>query len=96
MPDMKVFSGVTPEIFECVKAKSEKEHGTKYVPRDADKGTATTSTTMYKSKLGFEFNPGSGDLTYTLVDKSLIVPIKEVWKGIEKTISSCRAGGPRQ
>jgi hypothetical protein len=90
MSDMKVFQGVTPAIFECVKAKSEQQHGTKYVPRDADKGTATTKTTMYNVELAFEFNPTSGDLTYTLVKKSFIVPIGEVWKGIEKTLNSCR------
>ena len=90
MPDMKVFHGVTPAIFECVKAKSEQEHGTKYVPRDADKGTATTKTTTYNVELAFEFNPSSEDLTYTLIKKSFIVPIAEVWRGIEKTIKSCR------
>lgn len=90
MSDMTVFHGVTPAIFECMKATSEKQHGTKYVPRDGNKGTATTSTSMYKVELGFEFNPSSGDLTYTLIDKSWIVPISEVWKGIGDTINSCR------
>ena len=45
---------------------------------------------MYEVELGFEFNPGSGDLTYTLIHKSWIVPISEVWKGIGDTIDSCR------
>lgn len=90
MSDMTVFHGVTPAIFECMKATSEKQHETKYVPRDGNKGTATTSTSMYKVELGFEFNPSSGDLTYTLIDKSWIVPISEVWKGIGDTINSCR------
>jgi hypothetical protein len=90
MSDMKVFHGVTPAIFACLKTTSEQQHGTKYVPPDGNKGTATTSTSMYKVELGFDFSPDSGDLTYTLIYKSWIVPIAEVWKGIGDTIDSCR------
>ena len=70
MIDMKVFHGVTPSIFNCLKTTSERDHGTKYDPPDGNKGTSTTSTNMYEVVLGFDFNPGNGDLTYTVVKKS--------------------------
>jgi hypothetical protein len=90
MTDIKIFHGVTPAVFACVKTTSEQQHGTKYVPADGNKGTATTSTSMYEVVLGFDYNPATGDLTYTLIKKSWIVPIDSVWSGIGDTINSCR------
>lgn len=90
MSDMKAFNGVTPAIFSCLKATSGQQHGTKYAPPDGNQGTATTETSMYSVVLGFNFDPSSGVLTYTLIKKSWIVPINEVWNGIADTINSCR------
>lgn len=92
MSDMKVFHGVTPAIFDCVKATSAQQHGTKYIPPNGNQGTSNTTTATYFVNLGFNFDPNSGDLTYTLIDKSWIVPISAVWSGIGDTINSCRKG----
>lgn len=91
MTDIKIFHGVTPQIFSCLKAKSVAEHGTKYSPPDGNKGESITSGSMWEVKLGFDFVPSSGDLTYTLISKSWIVPLDQVWDGIGSTINSCRA-----
>jgi hypothetical protein len=90
MSDMKVFNGVTPAIFACLKTTSGEQHGTKYAPPDGNQGTATTETSMYSVVLGFNFDPSASTLTYTLIKKSWIVPIGEVWNGITDTINSCR------
>jgi hypothetical protein len=82
---------VAPAIFSCVKTETQQQHGTNYVPKDANKGTATSSTPMYSVVLDFDFNPASGDLTYTLIGKSWIVPISEVWSGIGDTTNTCRS-----
>jgi hypothetical protein len=94
MTDMKVFHGVTPAIFACLKATSERSPGTKYVPPDANKGTATISIQGHFPsgisifELGFEFDPSTGDLGYTLIRKSGTLPIS--WAIIQDTIDSCR------
>lgn len=90
MADQQVFNGVTQAIFDCMKVKSQQEHGTVYDPPNANAGTATTSTSTYKVELGFSFDPASGALTYTLKYKTWIVPISSVWSGIGDTIDSCR------
>jgi len=46
---------------------------------------------MYSVVLGFDFNPATGDLTYTQISKSWIVPISEVWSGVGEMISSRRS-----
>ena len=93
MADIKVFYDVTSEIFACVKTKSKDEHGTVYDPPNGNSGTATTTTSLYFVELGFNFDPQSGDLTYTLIKKSWLVPISEVWNGIAKTIDTCLSIG---
>ncbi len=46
MASSKTFNGVTPEIWECVKANSLKEHNTIYNSTGPTIGTATTEVTM--------------------------------------------------
>ncbi|HJV70261.1 hypothetical protein [Ideonella sp.] len=90
MSDSKTFSGVTPAIFSCVKTTSAEQHGTTYDPPNANQGISTTKGTGWIVKLKFEFDPADGDLKYTVVEKSWIVPISAVWNGIGDTINGCR------
>ncbi len=90
MSDSKTFTGITQAIFECVKSKSHQAHGTNYVPPNANKGTATTKGEGWEVQLGFELDTSSGDLSYTLLHKTWIVPEKSVWSGISSTIDECR------
>lgn len=90
MSDSKTYNGVTPAIFTCLKAKSKQEHGTIYDPADGNSGTAATSGFGWSVKLQFNFNPDSSQLQYTVLEKSWIVPVNEIWNGISDTINSCR------
>lgn len=90
MSDSKTYPHVTQDIFNCVKQKSAKEHGTVYDPADADKGTATTNTVVGKVVLGFDLDADTGDITYTIIDKPVLAPEHEIWNGIEQAINSCR------
>ena len=92
MSDKKTYKNITAAIFECVKTTSEREHHTKYVPKDGNSGTATTHTAVGKVVMGFDFDPSSGDLTYTIKDKPGIAPKSSIWDGIKYTIDGCRSG----
>jgi hypothetical protein len=90
MTSSKSWSGVTPQVFACVKDQSAREHGTKYQPADANTGTATTHVTAVGTiVLGFELN-GNGGLTYTIRDKPTLVPESTIWSGIDSTIKGCQ------
>lgn len=89
MADQKTYNNVTAQIFECVKANSEKEHGTKYVPPDANQGTATTQSIVGEVVLSFDFNPQASTLTYVIKKKPFIVSASQIWDGIQTTITAC-------
>ncbi len=89
MASSKSWNGITESIFSCVKTTSEKDHGTKYAPPNADTGTATTDTAVGTVVLGFQLSGGT--LTYTIQKKPFIVPESTIWDGINDTINECRS-----
>jgi hypothetical protein len=91
MTTQKTFNGVTPEIFECIKTSSEKEHGTAYDPSSGNKGTATTETIVGKVVLGFDFDPSSSSITYSITSKPFIVSDSQIFDGIASSINTCHA-----
>jgi hypothetical protein len=90
MSSSKTWNGVTESIFACVKAGSERDHGTKYDPANGDSGTATTSTPVGDVVLAFDLQP-SGALTYTIQKKPFLVSDSQIWDGVSESINSCRA-----
>jgi len=88
MTSSKAWNGVTEAIFDCIKATSEKDHGTKYDPPHGDQGTSTTDTAVGTVVLGFSL--ANGTLTYTIQKKPWIVPESSIWEGIGDTINGCR------
>jgi hypothetical protein len=91
-PETRTFAGLTPEIFECLKSRSEARDGTVYEPRDADAGRATTSSLLWQVVIDYVFTPATGELQYTLVSKTRIIPIDAIWNGIDNLIAACAAG----
>jgi hypothetical protein len=89
MSKSKTFNGVTPSIWECVKATSLKEHGTVYAPPGANAGTAKTSTIVGEVLLEFNFNPTSNSVAYTIIKKPGLASESQIWNGIEATIKGC-------
>jgi hypothetical protein len=97
MSEVKVFHDITPSIFVCVKAAPKLPYRTKYVPADADKGSASITIigTHFPAQdiqfdVNFEFDPARGDLSYTFVKKSLDVPVSVLWSALENVVESCR------
>ena len=90
MSSSKIFYGVTPAVFACVKTTSNEQHGTVYAPPDANQGIATTSNSVWTVKLTFSFDSATEELSYTIVYKSWIVTETEIWNGIGDTINGCR------
>ena len=87
--EVRTFGGVTPAIFECIKTTSEAANGTIYEPRNADRGTATTTSAIWAVVLDYVFDLAAGEIAYTLVHKTWIVPLSPVWQGIEDYIAGC-------
>jgi len=85
----KSYNDITSAIFSCVKATSEKEHGTVYDPPDANQGTATTDTAVGKVVVRFDLNPATEVLSYSITSKPFIVPASTIWNGITNTINGC-------
>lgn len=90
MSDSKTYYGVTQAVFDCVRATSEKEHGTVYAPPNGNTGTATSEGTAWTVVLGFEYDPSAGSLAYTIQKKTWIVPKSAIWEGLEDTLNGCQ------
>ena len=90
MSDSKTYSGVTEQIFACVKANTAKEHGTVYDPLDGNQGTATTDTVVGEVILTYDLDPATSEIKYTLIKKPVLAPEHEIWNGIEGAINACR------
>jgi hypothetical protein len=89
MSSSKTWNGVTESIFDCVKANSQRDHGTTYDPPDGDHGTSTTSTVVGDVVLTFDLQ-ASGALTYTIDKKPMLVSESQIWDGISDSINACR------
>lgn len=85
----KTFGGVTPAIWECVKATSQKDHGTVYAPPGANTGTATTNTPIGTVELGYVFDPAKDTVAYNIIKKPFLVSADQIWNGIQDTINGC-------
>ncbi|MDF1698049.1 MAG: hypothetical protein P1U56_19535 [Saprospiraceae bacterium] len=91
MGKTKVFHGITPEVWECVKKTSHVEHGTVYDPPNGDKGTATTKTIVGDVVLNFSLDPAASTVTYTIVKKPFLASQNQIWNGTQETIDGCRS-----
>jgi len=85
----KLFAGVTPATWECVKATSLKDHGTVYAPAGAAKGTATTSTVVGTVELSFDYDATKDTVNYCIIKKPFLVSADQIWNGIQDTIHGC-------
>lgn len=89
--DSKTFSGVTPAVFECVKATSKKEHDTDYISADGNKGEAVTKVFLIGTvTLDFDLDPAASTIKYTIKSKPGIVSAKKIWDGTRDTIGRCK------
>lgn len=89
--DSKTFSGVTPAVFECVKATSKKEHNTDYISADGNKGEAVTKVFLIGTvTLDFDLDPAASVIKYTIKSKPDIVGASKVWDGTQDTIDRCK------
>ena len=94
MSDTVTFNGITPEIFSCLKSKSQEQRGTLHEPADANTGTATTKVPVVGSVvIGFTFDPDASTLTYTIVQKPRMIPTDQLWNGIASVIKECGGTG---
>lgn len=89
--DSKTFPGVTPAVFECVKATSKKEHNTDYISADGNKGEAVTKVFLIGTvTLDFDLDPAASTIKYTIKSKPGIVGASKIWDGIRETIDRCK------
>jgi hypothetical protein len=89
--DSKTFSGITPAVFECVKATSKKEHNTNYISADGNKGQAVTKVFLIGTvTLDFDLDPAASAIKYTIKSKPDIVRASKIWDGTQDTIDRCK------
>jgi len=87
--EQRTYANVTEAIFECVKVDSIEAQGTVYEPRYGPVGVSTTRSALWRVVVAYEHDVAAGQLTYTLVYKSWIVPRAEIWNGIEDALARC-------
>jgi hypothetical protein len=90
MAKTRSFGGVTAAIWDRVRTSSEKEHGTKYEPRDGIQGTATTGTPVGEIMVEFSYDRAKETLNYTIRKKPLVVTENKIWEKIQKVVDHCR------
>ena len=101
MAETKTFNNVTAEIFSCSKRKVGEYNKVKYDPPDANQGNLTMTveghifSTPSTFDLGFDFNPATGDLVYTLINiiKQGSFPVATAWDRLGEAIDFCRGQG---
>lgn len=92
MANSRTFEGVTPQIWEDVKANSLKEHGTIYQSTGPTIGTAITKVTAIGTiLLNYNYDAPKDTVTYNIEKKPGIVSANQIWNGIQSTIDGCRA-----
>lgn len=90
MADSKTFDGVSPEVWEKVKAIARDRFGTVFVPEASTCGTATTTTPIGPVVLDYEHDPDARQITYTLRKKPMLVLSGQIWNGLAETIEECK------
>lgn len=95
MTETKVFHSITSTIFACSKRYVEDHNKAKYNPPDANQGKVAISIEGHfpspatTFELGFDFNPSTGDLTYTLISKQGYLPVSIAWDALGRGIDFC-------
>lgn len=85
------FDGVTAKVWERLKAKTAREHGTRYEPPNANVGLSTTGTVLGRLVLAFEYQPSRQHVTYTIREKPLLISEGTIWSGIGTAIERCQS-----
>ena len=90
MANSKIYGGISPAIWECVKSTSFKDHGTVYAPEGANQGTATTVVPVVGTiELSFNYDAVNDTTTYAIIKKPFLVSSDQIWNGIQDTINGC-------
>lgn len=90
MSESRTFHGITEDVLNCVKQASIQEQGTVYEPPEGTEGLSTTQTIVGKVVISYSLDTSSGDITYRIVERPVLAPEYEIWKGIENALNECR------
>ena len=91
MSDTRTFTGITPDVWERLKAYGRDAHGTVFEPEDAPSGVATTRTPVGKIAIRYDYDEAASCLCYTIERKPFFVMGWQIWSGIEATLDRCRS-----
>jgi len=83
----KTYSGITEEIWECIKVTTEAEHKTIYTL--GNPGTATTETVVGQLVLEYNFNTSGKNLHYKILKKPFLATEAQIWDTLDKSIGNC-------
>jgi hypothetical protein len=94
MAGERSFKGVDEEAWETLRSRSTRDHGTIYQFEGDDEtsGTATTRVPVIGDiVMHFHLDVDAATLTYTIVQKPMVVREDQIWDGIEKSVEDARA-----
>jgi len=89
MTHTRSFSGVDPELWECLKSTSRAVLGTQYEPEGAFQGVSTTPTPFGQVRLEFKYDRATKSLTFVIKEKPFLVFEELIWNNIQGTIQHC-------
>ena len=90
MAKTHTFTAIDARLFSCVQATAKAEHGARFEPPNASRGTSTTETLLGPVVLDFHHDDKARTVTYTIKDKPFLVRASAIWSGIGATIEKCR------
>ena len=90
MPSSLSYPGVTPAVWECMKAGAIRSHNTIFKAETETRGTATTTQMGQTVVLRYELDFNGDTLLYSLLSKGFLVPENAIWNGIERSVAACR------
>jgi hypothetical protein len=86
--EAEVFENVDQATWECMKANSIRDHGTKYTSEYPAPGQTITRVGLLDYVVAYKFDPSKNTVDYTMV-KTHLADLA-MWNGIRDSIAACR------
>jgi hypothetical protein len=90
MAAQRTYEGVNAGTWARMKAVGASRHGTSYEPETGNRGIATTRTPLGTFVVAFDFDDAGQRITYTIVDKPMLVTSGLIWSSLGDTLEECR------
>ncbi len=87
MAKEKIYSGITEQLWECIKLTTEADHKTLY--KSGNPGTVNVETVVGEIIFEFKFDASAKNLHYKIVKKPFLATEGQIWDTLDKSINKC-------